>query len=117
MAEPHSTNNYTINKGILYIAPWSGGVIGAYTDMGNCPTAEVEPLLERLPHYSSRSGFRVKDKNPIISTDYNLRFELDEISAGNLAKFLIGDLVGGNVINMLQDTEDEYALRLVEDNP
>lgn len=117
MPTPHSTNNYQISKGILYIAEWSGGSIGTYKDMGNCPTAEIEPVIERLPHYSSRSGFRIKDKNPIISTEYTVRFDLDEMAAQNLAKFLMGSVAGGNIISAMQDTDKEYAIRLVEDNP
>jgi hypothetical protein len=117
MPHPHSTQNYTISKGILYVAKWSGGSIGAYQDMGNCPSAEIEPLVERLPHYSSRTGYRMKDANPIISTEYTVRFDLDEMAAQNLSKFLMGTLTGGNVISALQASDQEYALRFVEDNP
>ena len=117
MATPHSANNYTVGKGILSIAEWSAGSIGSYVDIGNCPSLEIEPTIERLPHYSSRSGFRIKDKNPVISTDYNLRFDLDEMAATNLAKFLLGNITENYLIYGLQNTEKEYAVRLVEDNP
>jgi len=117
MATPHSVNNYTISKGILSIAQYSGANIGTYVDVGNCPSMEIEPSIERLPHYSSRAGARVKDKNPVISTEYAVRFDLDEIAATNLAKFLLGNIAGGSVISALQDTDNEYALRFVENNP
>ena len=117
MAAPHSSNNYTISKGILSIAEWSNDAIGTYRDIGNCPSMEIEPTIERLPHYSSRSGARVKDKNPVISTEYQVRFDLDEIAATNLAKYLLGNITAGNLIYALQNTEKEYALRFVEDNP
>jgi len=117
MATPHSVNNYTISKGVLSIAAWSGDSIGTYHDVGNCPSMEIEPTIERLPHYSSRSGARVKDKNPVISTEYTVRFDLDEIAAENLAKFLLGSITGNNLIYALQDTDNEYALRFVENNP
>ena len=116
MPQPSSTNNLAIGKGVLYIAQWSGGAIGAYFDMGNCNSIEIEPTIERLPHYSSRSGFRTKDKNPIIQTEYNLNFVCEEIAAVNLNRFLLGTITG-NTIYGLQGTNVEYALRFVADNP
>jgi hypothetical protein len=119
MPQPHSTQNYTILKGVFSIAEHdANGVPGAYFDMGNVVTAEVEPVVERLPHYSNRSGYRVKDANPIISTEYMLRMTLDEHAAVNLAKYFMGTLAGGgDTIYALQAMNTEYAVRFVEDNP
>ena len=118
MPQPHSTKNYTILKGIFRIAEFSGGVPGAYMDMGNAVRAELEPVVERLPHYANRSGFRVKDANPVISSEYNLRITLDEHAAVNLKKFLMGEM-SGLAINVLDaDAMDkEYAISFTEDNP
>jgi len=117
MANPHNTGLYAIGKGILTIAEWSGGSIGSYQDVGNCPKFEMEPSIERLPHYSSRSGFRVKDKNPIIQTEYTVNFDLDEIAASNIARFMMGTLTEGMEVLGLQDTDKEYALKFTSDNP
>lgn len=117
MPQPSSVNNLTIGKGILSIAQWSGGSIGAYYDMGNVNSLEVEPVLERLPHYSSRSGFRTKDRNPIVQTEYTLNFVAEEICAENLNRFLLGTLQGENTVYGLMGTNIEYACRFVSDNP
>jgi hypothetical protein len=116
MPQPHSTKNYTVLKGIFSIALFANGVPGVYSDMGNAVTAEYEPVLERLPHYSNRSGFRTKDANPVISTEYNLRITLDEFAAVNLKKYLMGATAGLG-IQMLDDVDKEYAVRFIEDNP
>lgn len=120
MPDPHSVENYSVGKGILWIAEWSGTTPpvdpGDYREMGNCPSIEVEPALERLAHYSSREGFRLKDKNPIIQTDYNVNFDCDEIASKNLNVFLLGNL-DGNVIHAMQATDKEYALKFISDNP
>jgi hypothetical protein len=113
---PHDVENYSIGKGILYVAEWSGGAAGAYSDMGNAPSIEIEPTLERLPHYSSRQGFRVKDKNPVIQTDYMVNFDLDEIAAANLNKYLLG-VIDGDTIHGLQSANKEFALKFISDNP
>lgn len=112
----HNTDDYTIGKGILSIATYTNGVVGTYEDMGNAPSIEVEPSVERLPHYSSRTGYRTKDKNPIIQTDYTLRFDLDEIGAANLTRFLMGTRSGVNIY-ALQAADAEFALKFVSDNP
>lgn len=118
MPSPHSTDLYAIGKGILSIGEWSGTTPpSTYEDAGNCPSIEVEPTVERLPHYSSRTGFRTKDKNPIIQSEYVVNFDLDEIAAANLNKFLMGSLSGTNVVQGLQGANTEYALKFVSDNP
>ena len=114
---PHSVENYAVGKGILSIGEWSGDTPpGSYDDIGNCSSIEVEPTLERLPHYSSRTEFRLKDKNPIIQTEYTVTFDCDEMAAVNLNRFLIGSL-SGLTISMLQGTDKEFALQFVSDNP
>lgn len=118
MPSAPSVDNYAIGKGILSIGEWSGTTPpGSYVDLGNAPSIEVEPTVERLPHYSSRAGFKTKDKNPITQTEYNVNFDLDEISAVNLNKFLLGTLSGTNIVQALQGANKEFALKFVSDNP
>jgi len=117
----HSVDNYAIGKGILWIAAWSGTTPptdpGDFEDIGNAPSIEVEPSVERLPHYSSRTGLRLKDKNPIIQSEYAINFELDEPAAAQMNLFLMGTLSGSNVIQALEAANIEYALKFVSDNP
>jgi len=114
---PHNTGNYTIGKGILYIKPF-GAADSAYEDMGNCPGAEVEPTIERLPHYSSRTGYRTKDKNPVIQTEYMLNITTDEMASKNLRYFLMGVISDDfNTIYALMGSDAEYTIKLIEDNP
>lgn len=117
MPTPHDVDNYTIGKGILSIGLWDGNTPPAVlTDVGNAPSIEVEHTLERLPHYSSRAGLRVKDKNPVIQTDYTVSFVLDEMAAANLVLFTAGTQESG-VIHALKTPDAEYALKFVSDNP
>ena len=114
---PHSTENYAIGKGILSIGEWSGETPPvSNTDIGNCSDITVEPTVERLPHYSSRSDFKLKDKNPVTQRDYVVTFTCDEMAAVNLNRFLMGSL-SGSVISALQGVNKEYAMDFVSDNP
>ena len=116
MATPASTNNYSIGKGTLWVAEWETTGPGAYTEMGNCPSVEMEPTIERLEHYSSRSGLRNRDKYPVIQTQYTVTFDCDEIAAVNLAKFLLGTQSGEDILG-LQNANQEYSLRFTAANP
>lgn len=116
MPTPPSTDNYTVGKGRLSMALFSGGAPGAYADLGNAPSVEIELTVERLAHYSSRSGAKVKDKNPVISNEYVVTFTLDEMATENIQRFLLADDSGG-ALQMFGNVEGEFALRFVEDNP
>jgi hypothetical protein len=113
-----STENYSKGKGILYIAEYNPltGVIGSYSDVGNAPSLEYEPKATRDPHYSSRAGYKTKDKNPVTQLEYTVRFELDELAAANIAKFMMGAVSGGQVLGMTE-VDKEYSLKFVSDNP
>lgn len=113
----HNVDDYTIGKGILSIAEWTTTTPpSTFVDLGNAPSVEMQPTVERLPHYSSRSGMKSKDKNPIIQTEYSINFSLDEPAAMQMNIFLMGSLAG-NVISGLQGTNKEYSLKFVSDNP
>jgi hypothetical protein len=116
-----STQLYSLGKGILSIGEWNGDAPpvdpGEYVDVGNCPRFECEVTEEKLDHFSSRSGTRLKDKVVILETAYSLTFDLDEKSIYNLQMFLKATLSGSNVLLANMALSKEYALKFVSDNP
>lgn len=122
MTEAHNTGLYVPSgRGYLYIAAWSGTTPPSdyptgYTEIGNCPSFEIEPVRETRPHYSSREGVRLRDLNPTTTLEYNLTFDCDEISATNLNKFFMGSK-SGKEISAMQNYDAEYALVFVSNNP
>jgi len=109
-----STSNYTLAKGVLSIAEYGSSV---FTDLGNAPSAEIEINKERLPHYSSMSGARSKDKEVVLEKDYTLNFVLDENSVENLALFCGGTHTGNAEIQALMEADDkEYIIKFVSAN-
>lgn len=111
-----STELYTLGKGVISIAEWSGGSASEYSDVGNAPEFNVEITIEELNHFSSRSGARSKDKTATLEKGYKINFSLDEKSEGNLARFLMGTL-DGHTIHALTATGKEYAIKFKADNP
>jgi hypothetical protein len=112
---PPNVGNYAIGKGKLYIGDWQVGTI-TYAEMGNCPSVECEPAVERLEHFSSQAGLRQRDAYPVVQATYTVNFECDEAAAVNLKRFLMGTQVG-NQIRMLQNPNAYFSLKFVSDNP
>lgn len=111
-----NTELYTLGRGVLYIAEFSGGAPGEYVDAGNCPEFNYEVSIEELIHYSSRSDARSKDKIAVLEKGYTCNFSLDELSDANLARHSMGEINGSRIYALTQ-TGKEYALRFKQDNP
>jgi len=115
--ESPSINNYTIGKGILYIAKWAGSAPGAYADVGNASNIDYQVTEQTLPHYSSRTGMREKDQETVVEVGYNLSFILDEQSVENMRMFIKASMSGTRVLYANQNVNQLYALKFISDNP
>lgn len=96
-----STFNYSVLKGICYFTP-TGGV---EQDLGNAPEVELTPAIEKLDHFSSRTGVRSKDRSIVLEKTLTLRIVLDEITEENLRKALLGGALSTN-----SDGNSEFAI-------
>ena len=114
-----STALFQLGRGILKIGKWSGTTAptwpGDYTDIGNCPSFEVEVTEETIDHYSSRTAGNVKDKTVITQSGYTLTFDLDEISMFNMQMYIKASK-SNNVLHANQVMDAEYALHFQSDN-
>lgn len=109
-----SPNNYTLGKGVLSIAVYGSST---FTDLGNCPSLEIEPSEETLDHFSSRSGARSKDKTVTLEKGYGLTLNLDEASIENLSLFLRATHTGNSEIQGLMAADDlEHIIKFVSAN-
>ena len=54
--------NYTLGKGILYFDRYNPdtGTYSGWRDLGNAPSFSFTVNIEKLEHFSSRGGLRVK---------------------------------------------------------
>jgi hypothetical protein len=85
MAVSPSTDNYTLGRGIVYFDRLVGSTYQGERDMGNTPAFNVSVALEKLDHFSSRSGLKAKDKTVITQVTPTCTFTLDEINVENIA--------------------------------
>lgn len=96
MADP----NYVVGRGKLYFNPFLAGtrtISGGARYLGNSPELSLSQDEEKLDHYNSDGGIRVKDASISLQNDLTGAFTLDDISADNLALWFRG-AVESNVI-------------------
>ncbi len=113
---PPHPDNYMIGKGIVSIAKYTGGVVGSFVDVGNCPRFEYEPTQQEIEHFSSRQANKEQDSAVVIQSGYNIAFTLDEVSVENLRMFLAGSLSGTRIIYANQNVNQLYAIKFQADN-
>lgn len=113
IASAHSTELYTILRGIVYISNY--GAVPSWSDLGNCVEMSAELTVDRLEHKTNRARKLVKDKEIVVETGYTVKFVLDEFSQANLAKFFMGT-ESGRTIRALQNLSQEYSLKFETNN-
>ena len=76
-----NSGNYTLGK---------GKVIFNGIDLGNIPSFTLNIALEKLKHYSSRSGTKSLDKTIVTLVTPMAKFKVDEMSVKNIGMSLLG---------------------------
>ena len=84
------TTNYLMGRGKLHIAGLVAGVAEEWRDLGHVGEFTVNIEKEELEHFSSRAGLKVRDLYAIISQAAGGSFQMDELSAQNMAIFMSG---------------------------
>ncbi len=111
-----SVNNYTVGKGVVSFKK-EGDL--AYSDMGNCPEFEFTPEIEKLDHFSSRDGVRVKDRTIVVQKAGTLRLVLDEWTVDNLSLALLGSVAevsGKDVIQIFNQNAVSGSVKFTGTN-
>ncbi len=109
-------DNYQISTGIVYFSENGSD----YRDLGNCPNFIITPNITTKEHKSSRGGVKAVDVERITEVAQTVKFDLEEITADNLAYFALADVDtdsdGNSVLLGLTNTQVEGFVRFVGDN-
>lgn len=84
-----SPANYLVGKGFLIFKP------DGETDffhLGNVPSFEFTPAVEKLEHFSSMEGTKEKDATIVTQKTGTVKLTLEEFSKRNLGMMLMGDV-------------------------
>lgn len=98
--------NYVVGRGKLYFQQFLPGTktpAGGSRYLGNSPELSLSQDEEKLDHYNSDYGTKVKDASVSLQNDASGSFTLDDISAENLALWFRGAvqssvIAGGAVV-------------------
>ena len=85
--------NYTLGRGKLYFSPFRPGTTNpaGFRYIGNTPSLSYTATVEKLDHYNSDAGVRVKDRSVVLSADFAVSFTTDNISPENVAMFFLNE--------------------------
>lgn len=86
-------NNYTLGRGEVYFARRDPitGLLGGERYIGNTPEFNLTAEEEKLEHFSSDRGIRVKDATVTLQVNYTGTITTDNIDAENVALFFLGE--------------------------
>jgi len=103
--------NYVVGRGKLYFTSFLTGtktLSGGSRYLGNSPELSLSQDEDKLDHYSSDEGIKVKDASVSLQNDLTGSFSLDDISPENLAMWFRGAveaavIAGGAVVDELHE--------------
>lgn len=84
--------NQTLGRGEIHASLFRTGTHtpAGFRYLGNSPSFSLTISQDKLDHFSSDRGVRVKDKSVILQVDYTGNLTLDDINNDNLALFFFG---------------------------
>lgn len=93
MAINHGTNLSTIGRGRLYFSRFTSGTDTATGELylGNTPEFNLSLEPEKLEHFSSEEGLKVKDNSVLLQISRSGSFITDHISIDNVELFFFGN--------------------------
>lgn len=103
---------YYIGKGIVSFTPAGG----TKRDLGNVPTLEFTPNLEKLEHKSSRTGVSTTDRTIILSKGGTVRLIMEEWNIDNLALALLGSTPAAGSFDIFANNSVNGELEFVSAN-
>jgi hypothetical protein len=85
-------NNYTLGRGEIYFARLDPvtGIYGGERYIGNTSEVNLSAAEEKLDHFSSDRGIRVKDATVSLQVDYTGTLSCDNINVQNVGLFFLG---------------------------
>lgn len=87
-----AARNLTLARGRLYFAEFKPGTTtpGGERFVGNCSEVTVNSDSEKLDHFTSTHGVRIKDDSIVLETTRAINIVTDDLSDDNVSVFSLG---------------------------
>lgn len=102
-----SPQNYTVGKGFIIFRPAGEE---DFFHLGNVPNFVFTPAVEKLDHYSSMSGTKVKDAIIVLQKTGTVKITMEEITKRNLGIMLMGNVDDTDPNNIVIDVFAQSAI-------
>lgn len=93
--------NLAVGKGFILFRPDDSA---DFYHVGNVPTFTFTPKITTLDHFSSMEGTRLKDLSITLEKSGEVKMDMEELTARNLAMLVLGDVTededGNPVVNI-----------------
>lgn len=89
-----TTKVYTLGRGMLLFR--AAGDTG-FQDFGNVKDFTLTVKTEKLEHYSTASGIKIKDAEIVKTQQFDVSFEIDELRIETLEKFALASRTDTNI--------------------
>lgn len=112
-----NTGNYRVGKGSFWFKQFGAA---DFRHMGNAPSSDFTPAIERLEHFSSMEGVREKDLSVVVQRSGTLTITLEEWTPANMALALLGTVdegaVGGPTVQIFDNDAIAGELKFFSNN-
>lgn len=87
-----ASRNLALGKGEVYFAQFKAGTQtpGGERFLGNCPEFTMNRETEKLEHFSSTRGKKLKDDEEVMGVTNSATISCDDVSPENLALWFLG---------------------------
>lgn len=106
MAKPSDPTNYTLGRGKVLFKPVGDT---AFLDLGNAPALTATLTPEKLTHFSSRGGIKVKDLDIVTQLESTGSVTLDEPKIENLKLFSMAAIISDIVQSSSSEADTNYT--------
>lgn len=88
-----ASRNLALGKGEVYFAQFKPGtqIPGGERFLGNCPEFTMNREAEKLEHFSSTRGMRLKDDEDTVGVTNTSTISCDDVSPANIALWMLGE--------------------------
>lgn len=122
-----ASRNLALGKGEVYFAQFKTGTQtpGGERFLGNCPEFTLAREVEKIEHFSSTRGMKLKDDEDTVGVTNSGTISCDDVAPKNLALWFLGQdlvLTVGAVTDQTDSFEDvepglSYQLGVTDDAP
>lgn len=105
-----ASRNLALGKGEVHFAQFKPGtqIPGGERFLGNCPEFTMNREVEKIEHFSSTRGMKLKDDEDTVGVTNSSTISCDDVSPANMALWMLGQALTLTTV-AAPDQEDTFT--------